>query len=96
MAPRRTKSVDTDELARLARKLEALEDRLRLLENRVRAAMAPGRRAGPGPTASRNQRRAGRRRPRCPGCTLELPPGRRGEQCVWCGFRFDAMKLWQK
>jgi len=94
MAPRRTK--DSEELARLLRRVEALEDRLRLLENRVRGALAPGRPAGPGPRGSKNVRRSGRRRPRCPGCTLELPPGRRGEQCVWCGFRFDAQKLFQR
>ncbi|RKG67751.1 hypothetical protein D7V88_40955, partial [Corallococcus terminator] len=34
---------------------------------------------------------AGRARPRCPGCTLELPRGRRGESCVWCGFVFAAV-----
>jgi len=31
-------------------------------------------------------------RPRCPGCLLELPPGRRGDSCVWCGFVFEAVK----
>jgi hypothetical protein len=28
---------------------------------------------------------------RCPGCLLELPKGRRGDSCVWCGFVFDAV-----
>ena len=32
-----------------------------------------------------------RSRPRCPGCMLELPQGRKGQSCVWCGFRFDAV-----
>jgi hypothetical protein len=33
-----------------------------------------------------------RARPRCPGCTLELPRGRRKETCVWCGFHFSAVR----
>jgi hypothetical protein len=28
---------------------------------------------------------------RCPGCWLELVK-RKGKTCVWCGFRFDAVK----
>jgi len=42
-------------------------------------------------TAAARTVSAARPRPRCPGCTLELPPGRKREDCVWCGFRFDAV-----
>lgn len=70
-------------------RLEDLEVRVKQLEARLRATLAQARRG-----AARGSRPAGRpepRRPRCPGCTLELPAGRRGESCVWCGFRFDAV-----
>lgn len=69
-----------------------LEARVRFLERRLKAAKAAAK--------SEAQKKAlaarpkGRPRPRCPGCTLELPPGRRGVSCVWCGFRFDAVPPW--
>jgi hypothetical protein len=87
---RRTKHADDDRLAgapdaRTAARIEDLETRVRQLEARLRSTMAQGRvtRAAKPPRVAR--------RPRCPGCTLELPPGRRGANCVWCGFRFDAV-----
>lgn len=80
--------------ARLFARIAALEDRVRLLEARLRMSAR-----APGPAARQASRRAdepvraapARARPRCPGCTLELPPGRRGESCVWCGFVFSAV-----
>lgn len=68
---------------RLVARLEDLERRVTRIEARLRVALP----------LVRKEQAAGseaRRRPRCPGCTLELPRGRRGEACVWCGFRFDA------
>jgi len=76
---------------RLSARIADLELRIRLLEARVRASAAE--------EARRKALEAGgkpppppRPRPRCPGCLLELPSGRRGEACVWCGFRFEALK----
>ncbi|MRI86614.1 hypothetical protein FGE12_00355 [Aggregicoccus sp. 17bor-14] len=82
-------------LARLAARIEALEDRVRRLERQVQGAARSAPRAA-APAEVRAQRSAGRPRPRCPGCTLELPPGRRAEACVWCGFRFDALRALEK
>ncbi|GEL71465.1 hypothetical protein MVI01_32490 [Myxococcus virescens] len=76
--------------ARLSARIAALEDRVRRLEARLRlkvAATEPAARR----TAQRAAERPARARPRCPGCTLELPRGRRGESCVWCGFVFSAV-----
>jgi len=85
MTARRTSRIDQQLQGRLLARLGELEDRVRLLEARLRLAAAQARRPGRGKAA-----RPGKKRPRCPGCTLELPTGRRGEACVWCGFRFDA------
>jgi hypothetical protein len=82
--PRRTET----ELELLVRVAE-LEARVQDLERRLRVKRAAERSAAQAVT-----RPAGRPRPRCPGCTLELPPGRRGVACVWCGFRFDAVPPW--
>ncbi|WP_426752143.1 hypothetical protein [Myxococcus sp. Y35] len=77
---------------RLSARIAALEDRVRLLEARLRLKVATL-----APVARKGSRRAAeptppaRARPRCPGCTLELPRGRRGESCVWCGFVFSAV-----
>ncbi len=92
MARRRTTRFTPEERAALVARVEDLELRVRLLEARVRATAVQARREAP-ETLGRKARpeRPHRRRPRCPGCTLELPPGRRGENCVWCGFRFDAV-----
>ena len=85
-------------LSRLAARLEVLEDRVRRLERQLHGPAArseprggaqepSGRRVAKGATAP-----GASRRPRCPGCTLELPPGRRGDTCVWCGFHFSAVQ----
>ena len=88
--PRKLKS--SEQQALLAR-VEELELRVKLLEARVRAALPSGRRPSEGPVrAARDTRRTARPRSRCPGCLQEVPPGRRGEACVWCGFRFDAVE----
>lgn len=81
--------------ARLSARIEALEDRVRRLEAYVRRLSAEGSRAAPSvKQASRkvDSGKPSRPRPRCPGCTLELPAGARGESCVWCGFQFDAVR----
>lgn len=82
---------------RLAARIAELELRLKLLEARVRslAAEENRRKSSEGQEAGGKQARpaaAVRERPRCPGCLLELPPGRRRDSCVWCGFRFEAVK----
>jgi len=70
---------------RLQARIAELEQRLQLLEARVRRVSPAREEKGEEadvPTP--------RPRPRCPGCHLELPKGRRGECCVWCGFYFEA------
>ena len=82
-----------DQRARLEARIEDLELRVKLLEARVRSTTLQARRPTPAELRaikSREARRS-RMRPRCPGCTLELPPGRKGTSCVWCGFQFDAV-----
>lgn len=74
----------------LTSRLEELELRLKLLEARVRRSAAPKKKQG---RVSRANQAAAAGGHRCPGCTLELPKGRRGEVCVWCGFRFDGVAL---
>lgn len=80
--------------ARLSARIAALEDRVRRLEARLRVESAA--RLSARPTAARTASAptpvSSRPRPRCPGCTLELPRGRRGEACVWCGFVFAAVR----
>jgi hypothetical protein len=80
---------------KLSARMADLELRIRLLEARVRASAAEEarRRAleGEGGKAAKAPVPP-RPRPRCPGCLLESPPGRRGDSCVWCGFRFEAVK----
>ena len=80
---------------RLAAQVAELEQRIKLLEARVRSAVAEGalgaRTGAMGKARSARPVRV-RPRPRCPGCLLELPPGRPlGENCVWCGFSFAAV-----
>ncbi|AGC45525.1 hypothetical protein MYSTI_04227 [Myxococcus stipitatus DSM 14675] len=94
---RRQPSESPEEVhARLSSRVAALEDRVRRLEARLRAAsprpVAPAARGASGRAAEPVAPVSRRARPRCPGCTLELPPGRRGESCVWCGFVFSAVK----
>ena len=89
----RKKSKPDDERAALAARIEDLELRMKLLEARVRNSVPSARRVSPAEARaikSREARRS-RQRARCPGCTLELPPGKKGESCVWCGFQFDAV-----
>ena len=76
-----------DDRATLIRRLEDLELRVKLLEARVRSAFSKARVRDEAP----DEEGRGRPRPRCPGCTLELPKGKRGDSCVWCGFQFDAV-----
>ncbi|WPB82468.1 hypothetical protein KYC5002_25555 [Archangium violaceum] len=92
---RRSPPSDAELHARLAARIEALEDRVRQLEVRVRGgAVARRVRIPVGPVRQKTAapRTSNRPQPRCPGCTLELPPGRKGEACVWCGFQFDAVR----
>jgi hypothetical protein len=82
-----------DEKSQILARLEDLELRMKLLEARVRNSAQSARRVSPAEARaikSREARRS-RQRARCPGCTLELPPGKKGESCVWCGFQFDAV-----
>ena len=81
------------ETEQLRARVAELEDRLRLLEAHVRRLNAQA--AALAQTSRRPLPRmpAARPRPRCPGCRLELPKGRRGEACVWCGFVFDAVRM---
>lgn len=87
-----SRQLDPTERAALLKRIEELELRVKLLEARVRASLPQGRR--PTDEAARQSRVERRNRPRarCPGCLQELPPGRRGDSCVWCGFRFDAVE----
>src|SRR5712692_8679498 len=80
---------------RLAGRIAELELRLKLLEARVRGLAAEERRKASEVASGRgkgSKPERTRERPRCPGCLLELPQGRRGDSCVWCGFRFEAVK----
>lgn len=78
MAARRT-----NDRRELMLRVAELEARVRSLEKRL-GTLKPRPKNEPKP-------RRGKPRPQCPGCLLELPPGRRGDACVWCGFRFDAV-----
>lgn len=90
---RSPKPTRRDERAQLLARVEDLELRVKLLEARVRSAALYARRPTPAEVRAIKSRQGRRRRqrPRCPGCTLELPPGRKGQSCVWCGFQFDAV-----
>src|SRR4029453_8208782 len=68
-------------------RIAELEDRLRTLERRLGQRPAR-RRASRGAQAASPASAADR----CPGCLLELPPGPRGGECVWCGFVFAAVR----
>lgn len=78
---------------KLSARIADLELRIRLLEARFRASAAEeARRRALESGKSAKAAAPPRPRPRCPGCLLESPPGRRGDTCVWCGFRFEAVK----
>jgi hypothetical protein len=89
MARRRSTAMTQVEKVGLTSRLEELELRLKLLEARVRKVTAPQK----AKTAPQRRRPESGKGHRCPGCTLELPQGKRGEVCVWCGFRFDGVAL---
>lgn len=82
--PRQTRSLLEARVAELEQRIKLLEAKVRLLNAEARAQAIDHKKKVPAPK--------GRARPRCPGCLLELPPGRRGESCVWCGFYFSAVK----
>jgi hypothetical protein len=93
-SPSRRQTPDAELHARLSARIEALEDRVRRLEQYLQRA-ASSLRARATTSAKVAQARPSRQprpRPRCPGCTLELPRGRRKETCVWCGFHFSAVR----
>ncbi|HZA13969.1 MAG TPA: hypothetical protein VE618_05720 [Myxococcaceae bacterium] len=87
---RRKNSGDEEREAAIERRFVELEDRVRILEARVRELARAKVEAG-APTPGQRVAARTRPRPRCPGCTLELPKGRRGDCCVWCGFVFSAV-----
>ena len=91
--PSRRQAPTAEEADQLRSRIAELEDRLRLLEAHVRRLTAQT--SALAQTARRPLPKvpAARPRPRCPGCRLELPKGRRGEACVWCGFVFDAVRM---
>lgn len=91
MASRRRRQPTDQGQQHLTARIAELEQRIVLLEARVRqvAAVAESR-ASARPGAK--PLRVARPRPRCPGCRLELPKGRKGESCVWCGFYFEALQ----
>lgn len=94
-SPARRPPSDAEIHARLSARIEALEDRVRRLEVLVRDAAVAGPSRASGrlrDTTTAARVTPSRARPRCPGCTLELPRGRRGEACVWCGFQFAALR----
>ncbi len=77
---------------RLHARIAELEQRIQLLEARMRRVVAEAE--GKGQAEGKGRKPAARSvrpRPRCPGCRLELPKGPRGESCVWCGFMFEAL-----
>ena len=86
---------DDDRWAKVTAHVAALEDRIRLLEAKILDLSAAARKqeGADATAAARTTRRAARARPRprCPGCTLELPKGRTGDYCVWCGFMLTAV-----
>lgn len=94
----RTRPNQADEVrfSALNARIIDLEDRMRVLEARLRTMSVQARKdeAKAEAEAALKKPKAARARPRprCPGCTLELPKGRRGEYCVWCGFMLSAVR----
>ncbi len=89
--PKRSSDASNLEKAKLLARIDELETRVKILEARVRTGLVQGRRPQEEARARGAVARRSRPRVRCPGCTLELPAGRRGESCVWCGFQFAAV-----
>jgi hypothetical protein len=85
---RRARS-DADVAVRFAGRIADLEDRIRALELRVARVSKSSERLSAEKTALRPPIPSASR---CPGCLLELPRGRRGSSCVWCGFVFAAAR----
>lgn len=83
MSTRRARPSRTSNSDRLMGRLRELEDRISALEARLSTQVALE------PAALKSRLKAKRR---CPGCLLELPKGRKGPSCVWCGFYFEAVK----
>ena len=77
----RTRSKGSSPTQSLERRLEALEKRLKALEKMMGATVRPAPKAVKKKSALY-----------CPGCHLELPARSRSPECVWCGFRLDAVK----
>lgn len=67
--------------------LMALEKRVRQLEKRLQAL----EKRQPVPRVKLSEPRK-RSALVCPGCQLDLPHGHKRVECVWCGFRLDAVK----
>ena|SRR5215472_9240204 len=77
---------------KLAAQVAELEQRIKLLEARVRLVAAREEAWEESHVLGKSRKiQRIKPRPRCPGCLLELPPGRRGDTCVWCGFSFEAV-----
>jgi hypothetical protein len=85
---RRSRS-EPDLAVRLSGRIAELEDRIRALELRVARVSKSSERLSPEKTSLRPPLPSASR---CPGCLLELPRGRRGTSCVWCGFVFSAVR----
>jgi hypothetical protein len=92
---RRSGEPSPEETERLQARVAELEDRIRLLESHVRRLTAQTTALAQTSRRPLPKVPAARPRPRCPGCRLELPKGRRGEACVWCGFVFSAVRMAQ-
>jgi hypothetical protein len=97
MATRRSQTLSVEEKRVLLDRIADLELRMKLLEARVRRESAEAKSRGrlDALRPAGKVVRTPKERPRCPGCTLEIPRGPRGVECVWCGFRFDAWELFK-
>lgn len=85
-APRRS---IRDELTELRVRLEDAEARATWLARRL----AKAEKALKLPATPKKK---GKPKLRCPGCFLELPPGRVGKNCRYCGFDFRAVKPYRR
>lgn len=98
MAARRSSTFTDEDRRKLIDRVVDLENRMRSIEARVRREAAESRARG----RIELSRPAGKvvrppaPRPRCPSCTHEIPKGKKRDECLWCGFRFDALGLFSK